>query len=289
MTLTDRSMEWLNQNRHRAYPMRRDEWRQVVPAGSGLDAVLLDALVFDGDASTIDPMLLSRVKVESDRSVVTFKYGRAEFDIELVGGETSGIGSYELRSGQHSRGSGIAFSVSLALSSHAYLKDAIGEGGWDLNVPILESRVLSLSDGSGVSGITTQGSKGVDGRDSQYRSKGDVVLEDGYCTSPIIRDGRILVRVGRNYGLNPCGFDFGGQLSADCASPLFFFCGQNAINSGNVIVSGGKGVAVTQGRSYAVRTGSCAGKTIPCVEITATSELMELYRPVDDTSSSEEG
>ena len=34
--------------------------------------------------------------------------------------------------------------------------------------------------------------------------------------------------------------------------PLFFFCGQNAINSGNVVLKGGYGISVSQGRKPSV-------------------------------------
>ena len=50
-------------------------------------------------------------------------------------------------------------------------------------------------------------------------------------------------------------------------------------NGGNVILKGGAGISVSQGRSYKVRSGSCAGKTIPCVEIVAGREILDVYRP----------
>ena len=283
MTLTDRSMEWLDQNRHRAYPAERDAWRAAVGPSSGLDAVLLDALVLDSDAAGDESLAIESVAVSSASTAVSMRYGDTPFQIELAGGETSGDGSYVLKKGAV-RGSGRRPAyVSLAFSSHAFVLDAVGEGTWRLGAPILRSRVVALSRGAGADGIVTNGSDGVAGHAAAVAS-GEVVLEDGYRTSPIVRNGKVFVRTGKRYGYDPCTFDFGEDGTVDCRKPLLFFCGQNAINGGNVVLKGGKGVTVSSGRKYAVRSGTCAGKEIPCVEIVACAELRDLFSPEKKTS-----
>lgn len=280
MTLTDRSMEWLNQNRHRSYPMARDEWREKVSPESGLDCVLLDALAFDSDARGDETLELVSVSVTQESTSVTMRYGGRSFQVPaLTGGETSGEGSYTTFR-VTAQGSGLrAATLSLVFSSHAYILDAVGEGMWNLGCKVLESRVVRVSDGFGVDGISVNGSYGISGHNGAAVADGDVVLEDGYRTSPIVWNGRVFVRVGMRYGYDPCRYDYGDAGNRDCRRPLFFFCGQNAINGGNVVLKGGKGVTVTQGRSYAVRSGTCKGKTIPCVEIVAGRDLLDVYRP----------
>ena len=147
--------------------------------------------------------------------------------------------------------------------------------------------MVSLSDGFGIDGISVNGSSGVENHDVPAVVKGDVVLEDGYRTSPIVSGGKIFVRTGRRYGYDPCHYDFGDQGSVDCSKPLFFFCGQNAVNSGNIVLKGGKGVNVSQGRTYLVHdeNSKCNGKSIPCIEITAGPELMEMYKPSESVQS----
>lgn len=112
----------------------------------------------------------------------------------------------------------------------------------------------------------------MDGHSSPSVAAGDVLLEDGYRTSPIIHRGKVLVRVGKKYGLDPCRYISEDYEYADCKDPLFFFCGQNGVNNGNVAISGGKGISVTQGRKYRYN-----GMDIPCVEIVAGKELMDIY------------
>ena len=261
MTLTDRSMEWLNQNRYRSYPMIRDDWREIVSVESGLDCILLDALVFDSDARGDETLEIvsARVdgpEVEEGATSVTMRYGGREFDVRLSGGETSGEGSFESIRGTIDGGGSRRASFSLVFSSHRYISEKTGGGEWDLGCKILQSRVICLSGGAGVDAVETMGSDGVGGHASAAAASGDVVLEDGYRTSPVIFGGKVLVRVGKRFGLNPCQFDFGKGGAMDCREPMFFFCGQNAINSGNVVLSGGKGISVTQGRMYKVRSGT---------------------------------
>ena len=280
MTLTDRSMEWLDQNRHRSYPMQRDSWRAKASPESGLDCVLLDALVFDPDS---DPggasgLWLESVNVESARTTVFLRYRGADFSMELTGGGISGLDSFESVSGTSSVP---GVSMSLVFSSHAYIKSVLGVGTWTLGCPALRSRTVCLTDGRGVDGVSVKGSSGVEGHGDEALANGEVVLEDGYRTSPVVRGDKVMVRVGTRYGLDPCEYDFGDAGARDCRRPLFYFCGQNAVNSGNVVLMGGKGVVVSQGREYTVHDpySKCYGMSIPCVEIAAGPELLDIYSP----------
>lgn len=281
MTLTSKTMEWLNQNRRRSYPMKRDAWREEVSPAFGLDCVLLDAILFDSDANGDERLILTRIRVLENSTRIALRYGDSEFGLVLQGGEVSGEGSFECVRGVV-QGSGMrGASVSLVLSSHAYIHSEVGEGEWELNCPVLESRVIRISDGMGVDGVSVNGSEGVSGHDSPSAASGDVVLEDGYRTSPIIYGGKVFVRVGRRYGYDPCKFDFGDAGSRDCRRPLFFFCGQNAINNGNIALRGGKGISITQGRTYFVDDADSManGKSVPCVEIAAGRELLDICKP----------
>lgn len=285
MTLTSKTMEWLNHNRHRSYPMKRDEWREKASPTSGLDCILLDATLFDPDAKGDESLMVSMVKVAESSTRIAFIYGGRMFGVVLSGGEEIGDGSFERVRGVVEGSGARGASVSLVFSSHAYIRSVVGDGEWKLDSPVLDSRVVRVSDGIGVDGISVNGSEGVSGHDSASKASGDVVLEDGYRTSPIIYGGKVFVRVGRRYGYNPCKFDFGDSGSRDCRRPLFFFCGQNAVNNGNIVLRGGKGVSVSQGRSYTVMDAKskCNGMTIPCVEIVAGRELVDICNPVADS------
>ena len=281
MTLTSKTMEWLNQNRRRSYPMIREEWRKKVSPESGMDSVLLDALAFNNDAAGDEKLELESVEVTSSAVRVLMRYSGSTFPVEFSGGATSGEDSYRMMR-ITVPGSGMRDAViSLSFSSHAYILDAMGEGKWEIGCRVLQSRVISLPDGFGVDGIAVKGSACVEGHENPAIASGDVVLEDGFRTSPIIHGGKVLVRVGKKFGLNPCHYKCGGVGEVDCDSPMFFFCGQNAVNGANVAITGGKGISVEQGRLYTVKTGPRAGRKIPCIEITANSELMDIYRPTD--------
>ena len=286
MTLTAKTMEWLNQNRHRSYPMQRNAWRDKASPESGLDCVLLDALVFDADSSGHETFELVSVKVESSKTIVTIRYNGSEFAENIPAGTVSGEGSFYFRR-RFLPSSGRRHAVaSLVFSSHSYIKEVMGEGLWDVECPLLPARVVSLTDGIGVDRIVANGSYGVEGHEGRRDVDGDVVLEDGYRTSPVISNGRVLVRVGKRYGLDPCTYDFGDAGDRDCRRPLFYFCGQNAVNSGNIVIKGGKGVNVTQGGEYVVhdRNSKCNGKSIPCIEIAAGRELLDMYKPTASMS-----
>lgn len=282
MILTTRTMEWLNQNRRRAYPAVRDDWRACseVAANRDLDSVLLDALVLDADATGDEMLTIESVSVKAAKTVVGFKYGGRSFEIALSGGTESGEGSFVCKKGTVTGSGLVGASISLSFSSHAYLLRALGEGSWTLGCAILPTRVIRLTDGVGVEKVATNGSSGVTGHETAVDVTGEVVLEDGYRTSPIIAGGRVMVRVGKRYGHDPCRYDFGDAGSRDCREPLFFFCGQNAVNGGNVVLRGGRGVSVTQGRTYTVNSpkSKCDGKTIPCIEIVAGRELLDICK-----------
>ena len=283
MTLTTRSMGWLNQNRRRAYPLVRTDWRRTNPPEAGRDAILLDAIVLDADAMGTEQLTLVAATVEHDRTTIRLRYGATDFAVDLTGGAVSGEGSFACLRGIV-RGSGaFGATVTLVCSSHAYLLENLGEGSWTFDCPVLPSRVLSISDGAGVAGVETQGSTGVAGNETPRTASGDVVLEDGYRTSPIVSGGRVFVRVGRRYGLDPCHYDFGEASARDCRCPLFFFCGQNAINNGNIVLRGGRGISIRQGGTYEVNDpkSKANGKRIPCIEIVAGQELLDICRPED--------
>lgn len=284
--MTSDTMEWLNQNRYRSFPLVRDEWRERVSPESGLDCVLLDAILLDADAIVDKDLVLSKIEVSRSATKVYIKYGDEQLKFTIIEGSVSGEDSFECFKCAIGGSGERTATLSLSLSSHAYIKERVVDGVWDVNCRILPSRVLRLTDGYGVDSINTNGSTGVDGHTESAEASGDVVLEDGYRTSPIILNGKVLVRVGRRYGYNPCKYDYGKNSARDCRKPLFFFCGQNAINSGNVVLKGGKGISVVQGRSYTVHSdetrSKCAGKTIPCIEIIAGPELLDMYKPTSD-------
>lgn len=289
MTLTGRSMGWLDQNRHRAYPMDRDEWRERVSPESGLDCVLLDATVFDACSPGIERLRMLSVEVSSGsgsgpgsqegHAKITMEYAGKPFEVEFSGGDSSGPGSFFVYRGWVPGGGDRPASVSLVFSSYRHMFGIVGKGKWEIGCSALRSRVANLCGGAGVDFVSAGGSEGVEGHDVPSVVSGDVLLEDGYRTSPIIWNGKVFVRVGRRYGHDPCSAGFGSSGSPDCGSPLFFFCGQNAINGGNVVIKGGRGISVAGGRGYKVRSGTCSGKTIPCVEIVAGRELSGIAKP----------
>ena len=289
--MTTEIIGWLNQNRYRSYPLSRDTWREKVSPESGLDRVLLDALVFDCGSHDVKKLVLNRITMSDSDAKVYFSYGDQDFDVVLDGSSAAGsnvdYGSYE-RVRLSMAGHGRNAMISLVFSSHSHLVKFLPVGDWDIGCPVMQSRVINLSDGYGVDRMAVKGSHNVDGHDLASDVDGEVVLEDGYRTSPIIHNGRILVRVGKGYGYNPCNYDYGEEGSRDCRKPLFFFCGQNAVNSGNIVLKGGVGITVQQGRNYTVRDDEdspCRGKNIPSVEIIAGRQLQDMYRPSQNMGS----
>lgn len=273
MTVEDRASEWLaSQNRHRSYPLVRSEWRRVASPESGLDCVVLDALLFD-QLSSGEELFLDSIKVERDVTTVSMSYGTSNFTVELTEGQNDS--SFEtVRFVVPMNGRDV--SASMSFSCHRYILETVGEGFWKIGCRFLRSRVASMTGGLGVKKIATNGSAGVEGHETAADVTGEIVLEDGFRTSPVIWNGSVLVRVGRRYGQNPCKHDYGDSGGRDCKAPLLYFCGQNAINSGNIVLKGGVGVSVEQGREYLVRDeGSrLRGRSIPCVEVIAGRELL---------------
>ncbi len=280
MILTDRAMKWLDQNRFRSFPMESSEWRKKVSPASGLDRVLLDALLFDAGASGNEELVVESISVSDDDTVVSMSYGGTSFNVVLTFPSPGGGLDYETVRGRLTLADGRSVSISLVFSKHLDILGAVGTGSWNLGCRVLGSRVVRLSDGIGVDEIVSNGSSGVEGHSSARGASGDVVLVDGYRTSPIIQNGRVLVRVGKRFGKDPCHYDFGDEGATDCRKPLFFFCGQNAINSGNVVLKGGYGISVSQGRKYAVRSGRLSGREVPCIEVVANSDLLGMYSPL---------
>lgn len=279
MTLTTQAMEWLDQNSRRSYPMERDGWRERVSAQSGLDCVLLDALVVDVGATKTSDCMFESIHVTQDETRVSFSYGDHSFSVLLRGGSEDGDGSIErIRINVYSSDAK-SVSATLVFSSHARIVRRVGEGSWTVGARVMPTRVVCVTGSIGVSAVFSNGSSGVEGFGERRESSGRIRLHDGFRTSPVVSGGRVLVRVGRGYGHDPCTYDFGPEGTTDCRKPLFYFCGQNAVNSGNVMLKGGPGVIVSQGRTYRVRSGTCAGKTIPCIEIAAAKELLNMYRP----------
>lgn len=270
--MNSRHMDWLNQNRNRAYPLVQEEWRKHVDPESGLDCILLDALVVNAG---IDPesrkLYIKSIVTRPTKTTITINYAGENATVEMSGGSVDGPESFETIRGlwSHAEEMGCAVPIALVFSSHEYIYSKLGSFSRtfpDNGIPLMPTRQVNLTEGHGVSGIMVNGSANVHGGGV---ISGDVVLEDGYRTSPVVQDGRVLVRTGSRYGIDPCHYPVDTR-GKDCSRLLFFFCGQNAINSGNVNINGGRGITVDQGRKY---------NGIPCVEIKASKELLELYSP----------
>ena len=270
--MNSRYMDWLNQNRHRAYPFVQEEWRKYADPESGLDCILLDALVVNAG---IDPeprkLYIKSVVSLPAKTIITINYAGDTTVVEISGGSVDGPESFETLRGSwsHTGGMGCAVPITLVFSSHEYIYSNLGSINRTFpgnGMPLMPSRYVNLTEGHGVSGIQVNGSATVHGGGV---ISGDVVLEDGYRTSPVVQDGRVLVRTGARYGIDPCHYPVDTR-DDDCSRLLLFFCGQNAINSGNVNINGGRGITVEQGRKY---------NGIPCIEIKTSKELLELYSP----------
>ena len=148
---------------------------------------------------------------------------------------------------------------------------------------------------SGVMGIRSNGNAHVDGFDEPGVASGTVHLVDGFRTQPVIQNGSVLVKVGTRYGEDPCHYregdpDYGeeGRDKTDCSSLMFFFCGQNAVDGGDIAFTGGPGVIVKPGGTYKAKhdvmdtygeVGLAAGEELPCIEVIADKGLLHLYRP----------
>jgi len=292
--MTGKILDWLNSNRFRAYPLVNDSG--IIVDGKRIpDAVLLDCHITDTRSIGRIPVLeFTKIEVSASGTTVYFIYDGITSTIHLTGGGISGDDSFTKIVGTL-QGSGFSSFVhfSFTFSSHAYLISNVGAGTWCFSGRVLPSKVVSIT-ASGVSGITTNGSYGIQ---SPGVATGHVHLVDGYRTQPRIESGKVVVRVGTNYGYDPCHYQVESSSSDDdyCKDLLFFFCGQNAITSGNVVIQGGPGITVSQGKTYTAhddlydtygRVGIHKGEQVPCVEVIASSELLNIYRPSEISSDS---
>lgn len=274
--MTEKTLDWLNQNRYRAYPLMNDS--RLICNGVRLpDCILLDCKVMDTRPrrdNAVPSLFLTKVVITSDHTDMTLEYDGEEYLVKIEGnGDVERlIGSTEY------------VYTSVTTSSHARILETCGEGTWSLRAEVLRSKVVCV-DASGVSSIKANGN----GEIIEGSATGVIRLVDGYRTQPVVQNGKVVVKVGNQYGLNPCRMP--GWKTYDttgCDNLMLFFCGQNAINSGNVVLQGGAGVVVHQG-TYIVKNAIGelkAGDTIPCIDVTTTSELLKIYRPSTDSSSS---
>lgn len=281
--MTHKTIDWLNANRFRAYPLV--EGPGLVAGGRIVPScVLLDCLVFDTrPIDHVPEMEFTGFDVEEGRTVVSFSYDGMEAEYSISGDYPSGFVS--VKSSGAGGAPNQAFDIKLVFSEHKYILDHVGIGSWRFRGRVMPSNVVSVR-ASGVSGLSVGGSSHVG---PSGTARGIVVLEDGFRTMPTVRNGNVVVRVGRKYGLDPCSYD--GRKSvpdAKCDDHLLFFCGQNAVDSGNVVLRGGPGVSVSQGRKYTSpvdipdsygNVGIRAGESVPCIEISATSALLGIYSP----------
>lgn len=289
--MTNKIIDWLNSNRFRAYPFVNDSG--IVIAGSRIpDAVVLDCMVMDTRKGVADPRLtFTGITITKEKTVVTFSYDGIHTEYSFSGGESSGDLSFHKVKGRITTDIPENFvDITLVFSSHRYLLDNVGEGIWNFSGLIIPTKIISVT-ASGVSGIVTNGSKTVQGPGTAI---GNVHLVDGYRTQPVIQNGRVLVKVGTKYGYDPCHYP--NQERDDkinCEDLMLFFCGQNAISSGNINIKGGPGVNISQGRMYTAKNdiydtygkvGIKAGESVPCIEISAAPELLRIYTPSDSSS-----
>lgn len=275
--MTEKTLDWLNQNRYRAYPLMNDE-RLVTGDVRLPNCILLDCKVMDTRPrpdGSIPHLYLTKVVISKDHTDITLEYDGAEYTLTIEGdGDIEKI-----------IGTSKYVYMSFTTSSHTKILEFCGEGEWNLKAEVLRSKVICV-DASGVSGITCNGN----GEISADTATGVIRLVDGYRTQPVIKSGKVLVKVGNQYGLNPCRMKGWKTYDTEgCDNLMMFFCGQNAINTGNVVLQGGPGVVVNQG-TYTVKKeiGELkAGDSIPCINVSTTSEVLKIYRPSTPEGSNE--
>jgi len=296
--MTEKTLDWLNHNRFRAYPFVDDEG--LVQDGSRIpDCVLLDCLVTDTrHLGYVPKLVFTEIDVASSRTKVTFTYAGESHSIELDGTEPAYGNSPSMVKIAGHMGEDLMY-MSFVFSSHQYILETAGEGMWRFTGRVLPTRVVSVT-ASGVMGVETSGSAHVQGYEGSGTATGVVRLVDGFRTQPVVQNGKVVVKVGPTYGENPCHYDDGSspEEGTNCDELLLFFCGQNAMTSGNVVLRGGTGVSVKSGGMYTARqdivdtygnVGIAAGEKVPCIELVASSELLRIYRPAVDSSGSDSG
>ena len=301
--MTTKTLDWLNANRFRAYPFVND--RGLVCNGMRIpSSVVLDALAVDtGRRSSIPELIFTKIEITSENTSLELNYAGQVYTYSYSGGTESGEGSFIVVRDNHQTANA-SLHFRLVLSSHAYNLSHAGCGSWSFRGRILPTKVVSVT-ASGVSGLLVHGSQGDNsvwpddyGKDGKV--KGVVTLKDGYRTMSTIQNGRVIVRVGTKYGEDPCHHYWGDvqETNPSCDDRLLFFNGQTADIRGNVNFQGGPGVSITQGRKYVAKkdildsygkVGIRKGEEIPCLEISATSELLRIYTPTGDSSDSSPG
>lgn len=291
--MTEKVLDWLNHNRFRAYPFVNDNG--IVCNGTRIpDCVLLDCLVMDTRKEVSNPRLVfTEIDITSARTHVVFTYDGTEHSYDITGAGNDS--SFVIVDGSSIPGMNMELVfIKLIFSSHDYILQHAGEGNWRFSGNILPSKIVSVP-ASGVSGIVANGSSYVDGFSEQNTASGDVILVDGYRTQPVIYNGKVVVKVGTDYGEDPCHYrendpeyEEQKRKRAACDELMFFFCGQNAIDNGNVAMQGGPGITVKQGGTYTVKSdiidtygeiGAKDGEILPCIEVIAAPSLLKLYRP----------
>lgn len=300
--MTEKTLDWLNQNRHRAYPFVNDDGlvynKKRIP-----DCVLLDCIVVDTrNHDKIPELVFTKIQVESNRTVVMFSYAGSDYSYTLLPSntDTSDTTITTVDGRLVSNLDNELLYIKLVFSSHNYILNEAGAGTWLFHGKVLPTKIISV-ESSGVSGIRVNGSSNVDGFDAQGTATGEVHLVDGYRTQPVIQDGNVVVKVGTMYGEDPCHYSNGldqEDAGTQCDDLLLFFCGQTGSTSGNVVIEGGPGVTVKQGSLYKAKedisdtygnVGIQEGEEVPCIEIIASTDLLNIYRPtvqVDSSSSS---
>ena len=305
--MTEKILDWLNHNRFRAYPFVNDAG--LVSGGVRIpDCVLLDCVVMDTRHGISSPELVFKeIDVTNERTRVAFEYNGTAYSHTLTGGGgSSDLGESSIVRVDGTSIGGLASEmlfVKLVFSSHDYILENAGTGHWNFTGRVLPSKVMAVT-ASGVEGLHVNGSAHVQGFEGHGVARGDVTLVDGFRTQPAIQNGKILVKVGTNYGEDPCHYRendayYVGQTheQTSCDDLMFFFCGQNAIDTGDVVFEGGPGITVKQGGTYAARyaiintygeVGIEAGERVPCIEVVATPGLLKLYRPSASAESPEQ-
>lgn len=291
--MTSKTLDWLNSNRFRAYPFVND--RGIIVNGARIpDCVLLDCMVMDTrDIQDPPELIFTGITVEETYTDVFFSYGDIKTSYRIGSDPSSIEGTFVKVRGRINGDIPSRFvQMRFVFSSPSYIYNSVGTGSWQFNGKVLPTKVVSVK-ASGVSGIKTNGSLLIQGAGT---ATGDVHLVDGCRTQPGIKNGKVIVQVGTKYGEDPCWYKKPPEESenVDCSDLMLFFCGQNAINSGDVSISGGPGVNVTQGRKYTAKhdiidtygkVGISAGESVPCIEIVATTDLLNIYRPSEDSSA----
>lgn len=296
--MTKKTLDWLNSNKYRAYPLVNDGGL-LCGGVRAPDYVLLDCTVFDTnpDDSPDVRMKVTRYEVTDSFVAVTANYGGTTYNIVVpaTATETSADGEepgvVKVDATETDASGGEYRRVTFFLSTHAQVLESVGRGVWEFDGTVLPCKVARVN----ASGVMRLASNGCSGESGKSYAVGDVKLVDGYRTQPCVQNGRVVVKVGGRYGVDPCHYKWPDAVEeTDCSNLMFFFCGQNAINSGDVAITGGPGVNVSRGEYEAKQdiedtygnVGIEKGEKVPCIEFVATPDLINIYRPTVDSEDS---